>query len=151
MSQDALPGKKVTVARTLQDHVLTARRRAYVPYSRFPVGAVLIDQDGQMYSGANIENASYPLGMCAERVALFKWATESTTPPKALYVIGDTEEPISPCGACRQVMAELCPPDMPVYLGNVRGEWIETTVSRLLPGAFTERQLGSHKEPSERG
>jgi len=145
MSQHTLPGKKVAVDRSLHDKVLTARRRAYVPYSHFPVGAVVVDQNGQIYSGANVENASYPLGMCAERVALFKWATESTSPPQALYVLGDTEEPISPCGACRQVMAELCSPEMPVYLGNVRGEWIETTVSALLPGAFTQRHLGSEK------
>ena len=137
-----IPGERVEVDKQLEEKVLAARSRAYVPYSHFPVGAVAVDQAGHTYSGANVENASYPLGMCAERVALFKLVTESTHAPQALYVIGDTEGPISPCGACRQVMVELCPPEMPVYLGNVRGEWIETTVAALLPGAFTDRDLG---------
>ncbi|MBE3596633.1 MAG: cytidine deaminase [Hydrogenibacillus sp.] len=118
-----------------------ARRRAYVPYSNFAVGAVVVMEDGRAYIGANIENAAYPASICAERVALTKAVTESTSPPAAICVVADTEAPVTPCGVCRQVIAELCPPSMPVYLGTTSGAWVKTTVERLLPGAFGKGAL----------
>ena len=110
--------------------------KAYVPYSKFPVGAALSTKDGQIFTGCNIENASYPLTNCAERTAMFKAVSEGQTSFDYLVVTGNTEGPISPCGACRQVLVEFCEPDMPVLLTNKKGKVKETTVSELLPGAF---------------
>ncbi|WP_267223578.1 cytidine deaminase [Dyella silvae] len=115
-----------------------ARDQAYAPYSRFLVGAALLTRDGQTFSGCNVENASYGLCNCAERTALFSAVAAGYRPGDfaALAVIGDTPDPISPCGACRQVMAELCAETMPVLLGNLAGDMQETTVQALLPGSF---------------
>lgn len=110
--------------------------KAYVPYSHFPVGAALLTKDGQVYSGCNIENASYGLTNCAERTAIFKAVSEGNKTFEYLVVTGNTDGPISPCGACRQVLAEFCEPQMPVLLTNKKGKVKETTVSDLLPGAF---------------
>lgn len=121
--------------------VLEARNFAYVPYSNFKVGAVLVDRDGNLYPGCNIENSSYGLSNCAERTAIFKAVSKGVKEFKALVVTGDTVGPISPCGACRQVISEFCTGDMPVYLTNIQGEVLETTVEQLLPGAFTKGDL----------
>lgn len=117
--------------------------RAYVPYSNFRVGAVALDDDNQLHYGCNIENAAYSPTNCAERTALFRAVADGKRPGQfqVIAVIGDTSDPITPCGVCRQVMAELCGPDMPVVLGNLNGEYRITTVSELLPGAFTSKDL----------
>jgi cytidine deaminase len=122
---------------------LEARSRAYTPYSRFQVGAALLDRDGKLHLGCNVENAAYGPTNCAERTALFRAIADGHTPGsfQAIAVIGDTEAPIAPCGVCRQVMVELCQPDMPVILGNLQGNWIQTTVADLLPGAFTPKDV----------
>jgi cytidine deaminase len=120
---------------------MAARERAYVPYSRFRVGAALLTEEGIILSGCNVENASYGLTNCAERTALFKAISEGYSRFRGIAVVADTKEPVSPCGACRQVMAELCPPDMKVYLANLRGDVTETTVAQLLPGAFGKEDL----------
>lgn len=114
---------------------------AYVPYSKFPVGAALLTKNGEIYSGCNIENASYPLSNCAERTAMFKAVSEGERDFEKLVVTGNTEGPISPCGACRQVLVEFCDPDMPVILTNQKGDTLNTTVSALLPGAFNEKDM----------
>ncbi len=124
------------------DHLLElareARQQAYAPYSRFLVGAALATRDGRHFLGCNVENAAYGLCNCAERTALFAAIAAGCKPGDfvRLAVIGDTEGPISPCGACRQVMAELCDQAMPVVLGNLHGKTQETTVKALLPGSF---------------
>jgi cytidine deaminase len=118
-----------------------AREKAYVPYSKFKVGAALLSEDGKVYHGANIENAAYSLTNCAERTALFKAYSDGDTKFKALAVVADTKRPVPPCGACRQVISELCPPDMPVYLTNLQGDVQEITVKDLLPGAFSPEDL----------
>lgn len=115
--------------------------RAYVPYSKFPVGAALLTKDGEIFTGCNIENASYPLSNCAERTAVFKAVSEGKLEFDKLVVTGNTEGPISPCGACRQVLVEFCEPDMPVVLTNKKGDTLNTTVSALLPGAFKEKDM----------
>lgn len=115
--------------------------RAYVPYSKFPVGAVIVTKDGATYAGCNIENASYGLSNCAERTAIFKAVSEGQKEFSYLVITGDTTGPISPCGACRQVIAEFCEPEMPVLLTNKKGDQMETTVGSLLPGAFTPEDL----------
>lgn len=120
---------------------LDARKKAYVPYSKFGVGAALIDQDGNIYEGCNIENSSYGLSNCAERTAIFKAVSEGVKNFQALVVTGDTAGPISPCGACRQVIVEFCDQKMPVYLTNLQGNVFETTVEGLLPGAFTKEDF----------
>jgi len=118
-----------------------AREHAYVPYSRFPVGAALLTDDGAVFRGCNVENASYGLTNCAERTALFKAISEGKRRFVTLAVIADTSGPVAPCGACRQVLAELCPPDMKVYLANLKGDLKETTVEELLPDSFGREEL----------
>jgi len=119
-------------------HALAARERAYAPYSSFRVGSALLAADGSVLYGCNVENAAYGPTNCAERTALFRAISDGHAPGSfaALAVVGDTPEPIAPCGVCRQVMLELCAPDMPVILANLSGEMRQTTVAALLPGAF---------------
>lgn len=118
-----------------------ALNKAYVPYSKFPVGACLVTESGKTYQGLNIENASYGLTNCAERTAFFKAISEGERKFQHLVIIGNTPEPISPCGACRQVMAEFCSPDMPVTLIGENDIELQTTVADLLPYAFTDKDL----------
>lgn len=118
-----------------------ARERAYVPYSKFRVGAALVTTDGEIYYGCNIENAAYSMCVCAERTAMFKAISEGKKEFKTMAVVADTDRPVPPCGACRQVMSELCSGDMTVYLGNLDDKIEETTVANLLPGAFSPEDL----------
>ncbi|PHA02257.1 cytidine deaminase [Bacillus pseudomycoides] len=111
--------------------------KAYIPYSKFPVGAALVTKDGKIYTGCNIENASYGLCNCAERTAIFKAVSEGERNFSYLVITGKTDGPISPCGACRQVIAEFCDPQMPVLLTNQKGDEKEVTVESLLPGGFS--------------
>ena len=115
--------------------------KAYIPYSKFPVGAALVTKEGKIYTGCNIENASYGLCNCAERTAIFKAVSEGERDFSYLVITGETDGPISPCGACRQVIAEFCDPKIPVLLTNVKGDEKEVTVEQLLPGAFTNDDL----------
>ena len=115
-----------------------ARELAYAPYSNFHVGAAVLTRDGRTFTGCNVENASYGLCNCAERTALFNAIAAGCRPGDfvQLAVIADTPGPVSPCGACRQVMAELCDETMPVLMGNLADALEETTVGTLLPGSF---------------
>lgn len=118
-----------------------AMEKAYVPYSKFQVGAALLTDDGKVYHGCNIENAAYSMCNCAERTAIFSAFAHGDRNFKALAVIADTDRPVSPCGACRQVISELCPRDMTVTLTNLKGDTLEITVEDLLPGAFSAEDL----------
>ncbi|WP_429651601.1 cytidine deaminase [Aeribacillus pallidus] len=118
-----------------------AREKAYAPYSKFQVGAALLTEDGKLYHGCNIENAAYSLCNCAERTALFTAYSEGVRNFKAMAVVADTNRPVPPCGACRQVISELCPPKMKVILTNLKGDVQEMTVEELLPGAFSPEDL----------
>lgn len=111
---------------------------SYSPYSKFKVGAALLTKDGKIYYGANIENASYPLSMCAERNAIYNAYCHGILMDdiEALAIVGDTKKPISPCGACRQVINELFPKDAPIYLANLDGDIKEVTIGELLPYSF---------------
>ena len=115
-----------------------AREHAYAPYSGFRVGAAVALRDGRRFGGCNVENASYGLCNCAERTALFSAVADGAKHGQisAVAVIGDCADPISPCGACRQVLAELCAADTPVLLGNLDGKVRHTTVGELLPDSF---------------
>lgn len=119
-----------------------ARERAYVPYSHFPVGAALLTASGRIYTGCNIENASFGLCNCAERTAIFKAVSEGETEFLTIAVIADTEGPVSPCGACRQVMNEFAP-DARVILANLKGDTLVTTAQALLPGAFRDTDMAA--------
>lgn len=126
---------------SLLEQAKIAREKAYVPYSKFPVGAALLAANGTVYHGCNIENAGYSMTNCAERTAFFKAVSEGVKQFSALAVVADTDQPCAPCGACRQVMSEFCKPDMPVYLTNLKGDVKQTTVGELLPGAFSPEDL----------
>jgi len=126
------------VSSNLLDLARQAREWAYAPYSRFQVGAALQTKDGRVFQGCNVENAAYGLCNCAERTALFSAIAAGCKPGdfSAIAVIADTPEPVTPCGSCRQVLAELCSSDMPVLLANVAGASRQTTVEALLPHGF---------------
>ncbi len=116
-----------------------ARRRAYTPYSHYPVGAALRTKSGRLYTGVNVENAAYPQTMCAERIAIFKAVSEGETEFEVIAVV--TNNGGSPCGGCRQVMAEFGL-DTIVLMANGKGELVkETSVNELLPEAFTPKHL----------
>ncbi|MFD2367684.1 cytidine deaminase [Pseudoduganella sp. GCM10020061] len=127
----------------LIDEARAAREMAYVPYSNFRVGAALACKDGRIFRGCNVENASYGLCNCAERTAFFSAIAAGYKPGdfSALAVIGETDGPISPCGACRQVTLELGGNDLPVVLSNLKGDTMETTAAAQLPHAFGGRDL----------
>jgi cytidine deaminase len=120
---------------------MKARERAYVPYSNFKVGAALVSKDGQIFHGCNIENAAYSVTNCAERTALFKAYSDGVTSFETLVVVADTEGPVSPCGACRQVISELVDSDTKIILTNLKGDIQKTTAAELLPGAFSPKDL----------
>lgn len=113
-----------------------ASATAYVPYSNFPVGAALVTKNGQVFQGCNIENASFGLTNCAERTAIFNAVSSGVKSFEMIGIYGETDEPISPCGACRQVLTEFCPDDMPVWLFSKTGDVKKTTVGGLLPYHF---------------
>ncbi|HBV95955.1 MAG: cytidine deaminase [Peptococcaceae bacterium BICA1-7] len=122
-------------AEKLVNKALTARDSAYAPYSGFKVGAALLTSGGEIYTGCNIENASYGLTCCAERVAVFKAVSEGKKDFTAIAVACGDGDFCSPCGACRQVLAEFGG-SIKVYMCNHRGEYRVKTVSELLPGYF---------------
>jgi cytidine deaminase len=126
---------------TLIQTAMSVRRWAYVPYSHYPVGAAVLTASGKIYDGINIESAAFPTTMCAERVAIFKAVSEGERDFVAIAVV--TENAGSPCGGCRQVMAEFGLETIVLIAdaqGNIREE---LTVKQLLPGAFTPKDLPS--------
>ena len=127
----------------LMEAAVKAMENAYVPYSKFKVGAALLLKNGEIITGCNIENASYGLCNCGERTAMFRAYALGYRKDDivAMSVAGATDGPISPCGACRQVMAELLNPKTPVYLTNVKGDVKETSVEELLPYSFSGSDL----------
>jgi len=114
---------------------LAARRRAYAPYSRFRVGAA-VRAGGRIHPGANLENASYGLTVCAERNAVAAAVLAGARRLQALAVASGTRPPTPPCGACLQVLAEFAPPELPVLLAGAGGARVETTLGALLPRGF---------------
>lgn len=118
----------------LLTEALIVRNRAYTPYSRFAVGATVEGETGRIYSGCNVENASYGLTICAERAAVFQAISAGETRLVRLLVVADTPEPVFPCGACRQVMREFDIRE--IILCNLAGEQRCMTLSELLPYGF---------------
>ena len=119
----------------LMQAALDARSKAYAPYSGFFVGAAVMCGDGSVYTGCNVENASYPCGICAERTAVSKAVSEGKRRFVMIAVAGSSAEKCTPCGICRQFLYEFAP-DMTVLCGNDSGEYDELTVSDLLPRGF---------------
>lgn len=129
---------------TLEDLIEQAieiRKHAYVPYSSFPVGAALKTKSGKIYTGCNIENASYPVSCCAERVAIFKALSAGEREFVEMAVAADTKRPVPPCGSCRQVMSEFFPKEMKVHLTNLQRDVKTFTMDELLPFSFAKDDL----------
>jgi homotetrameric cytidine deaminase len=120
----------------LRAAALAARERAYARYSQFRVGAAVETADGRRFTGANIENASYGLAICAERTAVFAAVLAGAPAVVAVAVSGPDGVTAAPCGACRQVLAEFGAPDMRVSYARADGSWSDTTLGELLPAAF---------------
>jgi cytidine deaminase len=128
-------------AEELVDMALKARLNAYVPYSGFRVGAALLADNGKVYTGCNIENASYGAAICAERTAVVKAISDGAKRIMAIAISGDSISSTVPCGICRQVISEFCTNDMPLYLSNQDGQFETFSFEEILPHAFTKRDL----------
>ncbi|MHA6252778.1 cytidine deaminase [Oceanobacillus sp. CAU 1775] len=127
----------------LMESARNVKAQAYIPYSKFPVGAALLLKDGTVINGVNVENVSLGATNCAERTAIFTAITKGYKKGdfQAIAVAGDTEDFLPPCSICRQVLAEFCSPDMPVYLTNEKKEILELSLKELLPYAFTDLEM----------
>jgi len=118
-----------------------AMSNAYAPYSHYTVGAAILCDDDKVYSGVNVENASYGLTNCAERTAIFKAISEGAKHVRAIIVVNGTSEMSKPCGACRQVMSEFMGPDDKVFLANNVNDVKEFTFKEILPLAFSDEDM----------
>ena len=125
----------------LIDEAIRARQNAHAPYSRFQVGAALESADGRVFPGCNLENVSYGLTICAERVAIFKAVSGGCREFLRLAVVADTQREVAPCGACLQVIWELCG-DILVIMANLNGKQALSKCSDLLPHPFNPKDLG---------
>ncbi len=127
----------------LIDLAIKARELSYSPYSNFKVGAAILTKDGEYYLGANVENSSYPISMCAERNAIYNAMMHGKGKDDfvALAIAADSPRAVSPCGACRQAISELFPLDAPIYLVNTSGDIKETNAKELLPYAFVKEDM----------
>lgn len=135
-----------TQAQQLIRTAFAARRFAYTPYSHFKVGAALLARSGQVFTGCNIESASYSPTNCAERTALFKAVSEGVTEFSAIAIVGSREGEVnrivtSPCGVCRQALFEFCGPDLTVIMARSEEDYLETTLGELLPYGFGPKNL----------
>lgn len=128
--------KKELISRAVE-----AARKAYAPYSNFHVGAALIAKSGKIYLGANIENSSYGLTICAERTAAFNAVLNGEKEFDAIAIVSDSGNFTPPCGACRQVLSELCGKNLLVIMSNKKGEIKEMTLEELLPFSFDKENL----------
>jgi len=124
----------------LAESAIKAKKNALPTYSNFYVGAALVTNENKVYTGCNVESSSYSLTICAERNAIFKAISEGEREFKAIAVAGDTEDYISPCGACRQVISDLCG-EIDVILVKSNGDYIVKKTSELLPFAFGDKDL----------
>lgn len=125
----------------LVSQALQARKNSYSPYSKFKVGAAVLTEDGKIYTGCNIENASYGATNCAERTAIFKAVSEGYKTIKAIAIVGVQNDYTYPCGICRQVIAEFATDDIKIILGKNDNEYLVKTLEEILPGAFTKKDL----------
>jgi cytidine deaminase len=131
----------------LIDLARKARKRAYAPYSHYRVGAALLGKSGTVYTGCNVENASYSHTVCAERTAVLKAVSEGETEFEAIAVV--TRNGGSPCGACRQVLSEFSP-ELIIYIADKDGEYRTTTLKQLLPDSFTPAHLAQASQETRK-
>jgi len=127
--------------RKLARIAIDARENAYVPYSKFKVGATVVTEDDSIYTGCNIENASYGATNCAERTAIFKAVSEGHKKIKAIAIVGDMSTHTYPCGICRQVIVEFATSDIDIILVKNEDDYIIKSMEEILPGAFTKEDL----------
>src|SRR5262249_44386139 len=120
----------------LIDLAVRARELAHAPYSKFSVGAALISSDGRVFTGCNVENSTYSLSVCAERVAALKAVRQGALEILRIAVVADTDRPTPPCGSCRQMMWEFGRPDTEVLLANLKGTVRKSTLAELYPLSF---------------
>lgn len=118
----------------------SVRERAHAPYSSFFVGAAVLDEHGRVHTGCNVENAAYPLGLCAEAIAIGTLVANGGRRIHAILVLGDGETP--PCGGCRQRMREFAAPDTPILVADLKGVRAQFTLEQLLPQSFGPEHLG---------
>jgi cytidine deaminase len=119
-----------------------ARAHAYAPYSGFAVGAAVLDEHGQVHAGANVENAAYPQGLCAEAAALAHLVTAGGRRVLAAVVVGEGAEPVTPCGGCRQKLREFAADDVPLQIADMHHVRASYTLGELLPASFGPSHLG---------
>lgn len=125
----------------LVQQAINAKSKSIATYSNFHVGAALLTNDGKVILGANIENASYGLTICAERTAVFQALLDGERKFSAIAIAGDSEDYLPPCGACRQILMEFCGKDLDVIMVNLKGETKTLKMSELLPHSFNEEFL----------
>jgi cytidine deaminase len=128
--------KSVISDEQLIDLATKARELAHAPYSKFSVGAALIASDGRIFTGCNVENSTYSLSVCAERVAALKAVSEGALQISRIAVVADTDNPTPPCGSCRQMMWEFGTPETEVLLANLKGNIQKSTLAELYPLSF---------------
>jgi cytidine deaminase len=142
MSRNAEIGLSADLATRLVDAARVARQRAHAPYSRFRVGAALLDERGRIHAGCNIENAAYPQGLCAEAVALAHLVVAGGTQVVAAAVVGDAPLGVTPCGGCRQKLREFAGDDATIIVADLHHEHACYTLGQLLPASFGPEHLG---------
>jgi len=141
LNNETGPGADMAKAERLVSLAVEAKEYAYVPYSGFHVGAALYADNGKVYTGCNVENASFGATICAERTAVVKAISDGAKKILAMAISSDSNSPTMPCGICRQVISEFCSPDMPLYLSNSRGEYKAYSFEDLLPHSFKQSDM----------
>ncbi|MBO9396654.1 cytidine deaminase [Shimia sp. R9_1] len=133
--------------KSLETLAFEVRENAYAPYSNFKVGAAILSEGGVKYAGCNVENIAYPEGTCAEAGAIAAMVAAGETRLTEVFVVADSKQPVSPCGGCRQKLAEFGGKDTKVTLANLEGVRVSMTMAELLPGAFgTDHMDADHKD-----
>ncbi len=128
------------ISEKLIESAKQVREKAFAPYSNFKVGSAVITKDGKVFTGCNVESASFGLTVCAERVAIWKAVSEGETELEQIAVVADTEQLTPPCGVCRQIIWEFCG-DVPVTMANLKGDSETVSIKELLPRAFDTKFL----------
>lgn len=135
------------LSQNIQDAMLAAacaaRDKAYAPYSKFLVGAAVLDEHGQIHAGCNVENAAYPQGVCAEASALSVMIMGGGRKAMAVLVVGVADSPVTPCGGCRQKLREFAAPEVPILIANPQGVLLSMTLDQLLPHSFGPDHLNN--------
>jgi cytidine deaminase len=130
-----------SILNALVDAARSARAQAYAPYSKFAVGAAVLDDTGRIHAGCNVENAAYPQGVCAEATALVHMVMAGGRSVRAVAVVGDAPEPVTPCGGCRQKIREFAADDVPVLIADLHTVRARYTLGELLPASFGPSHL----------